>query len=243
MICPKKKIVIVGGSGSIGSTIAREFVNNQFEPHLIGRNFSALKNVSEELNCSYEVADVTKTDDLIKAIGKCGENIFGLAYCAGSIDLKPLSLAHENDYIESFKVNTLGAISAIKATKDILKKNKGSILLFSSIAVKNGFMNHSIISTSKGGIEALTVSLAAELAPDIRVNCIAPSLTESGMTKAITSNQNIKKAIELLHPIPRIGQPSDHSKLAAYLLSDANAWITGQIFNIDGGRSTLRRKG
>ena len=87
------------------------------------------------------------------------------------------------------------------------------------------------------------MSLAAELAPEIRVNCIAPSLTETGMTKSITSNDNVKKAIELLHPIPRIGQPTDHSKLASYLLCDNNSWITGQIFNIDGGRSSLRRKG
>ena len=104
-------------------------------------------------------------------------------------------------------------------------------------------MNHTIISTAKAGIEALTVSLAAELAPDIRVNCISPSLTDTGMTKSITSNENIRKAIELLHPIPRIGQPSDHSKLAALLLNNSSNWITGQIFNVDGGRSTLRRKG
>ena len=238
----KKKNVIIGGSGSIGSSIAKEISSEKFEPHLIGRNFSSLKKVSEELNCSYEVADVTNTDNLTKALENCGEDIFGLAYCAGSIDLKPLSSAHENDYLESFKVNTLGAITSIKTIKNILKKNNGSILLFSSIAVKNGFMNHTVISSSKGAIEGLTVSLAAELAPEIRVNCIAPSLTETCMTKSITSNDNIKKAIELLHPIPRIGQPNDHRKLASYLLCDNNRCITGQIFNIDGGRSTRRRK-
>ena len=239
----KKKIIIIGGSGSIGSSIANEIIKDGFEPHLIGRNYNSLKKLSDELNCSFEVADVTNSKDLIKALHNCGNNIFGLAYCAGSINLKSLSLAHENDYIESFRVNTLGAVISIKAIKDILKKNKGSILLFSSIAVKTGFMNHTIISTAKGGVEALTVSLAAELAPNIRVNCIAPSLTETGMTKSITSNENIRKAIELLHPIPRIGQPSDHSKLAAFLLNDSSNWITGQIFNIDGGRSNIRRKG
>ena len=239
----KKKIVIIGGSGSIGSSIAREIIKDEYEPHLIGRNFKSLKKLSDELNCPYDVTDVTKSDDLIKALKNCGDNIFGLAYCAGSINLKSISVAHENDYLESFKVNTLGAIISVKSVKDILKKNKGSILLFSSIAAKNGFMNHTVISTAKAGIEGLTVSLAAELAPDIRVNCIAPSLTQTGMTKSITSNENIRKAIELLHPIPRIGQPSDHSKLAAFLLNDTSNWITGQIFNIDGGRSTLRKKG
>ncbi len=239
----KKKIVIIGGSGSIGSSIAREIIKDEYEPHLIGRNFKSLKKLSDELNCPYNVTDVTKSDDLIKALKNCGDNIFGLAYCAGSINLKSISVAHENDYLESFKVNTLGAIISVKSVKDILKKNKGSVLLFSSIAAKNGFMNHTVISTAKAGIEGLTVSLAAELAPDIRVNCIAPSLTQTGMTKSITSNENIRKAIELLHPIPRIGQPSDHSKLAAFLLNDTSNWITGQIFNIDGGRSTLRKKG
>ena len=238
-----KKIIIIGGSGSIGSSIAREIKKDKFQPHLIGRNYASLKKLSNELNCSFEIVDVTKSKDLINVLSNCGDNIFGLAYCVGSINLKSLSLAHENDYIESFKVNTLGAVISIKATKDILKKNKGSILLFSSIAARTGFMNHSIVSVAKAGIEALTVSLADELAPEIRVNCIAPSLTETGMTKSITSNEKIRKAIELLHPIPRIGQPSDHSKLATLLLNDTSNWITGQIFNIDGGRSTLRRKG
>ena len=237
------RIIIIGGSGSIGSSIAKEVISEGFEPYLVGRNFASLDKVSKDLNCSFGVADVTKSEELKKALEKCGENIHGLAYCAGSIDLKSLSAAHENDYLESFKVNTLGAVTSIKYLKNDLKKNNGSVLLFSSIAVKNGFANHSVIATAKGGIEALTVSLAAELAPKIKVNCIAPSLTVSGMTKSITSNENIKKAIELLHPIPKIGEAKDHSKLAAYLLSKSNTWITGQIFNVDGGRSNLRIKG
>ena len=173
----------------------------------------------------------------------CGKDIFGLVYCVGSINMKPLSVAHENEFLESFKINTLGAVSAIKSIKDVLIKNNGSILLFSSVAARQGFINHTIISTSKGAIEGLTVALAAELSPNVRVNCIAPSLTESGMSKSITSNENIKKAIESLHPIPKIGQPNDHSKLSAFLVGESNTWITGQIINVDGGRSTVRKKG
>ena len=101
----KKKIIIIGGSGSIGSSIAKEIIKDEFEPHLIGRNYASLKKISDELKCPYSVADVTKSKDLIEALNKCGDNIFGLAYCAGSIDLKSLTLAHENDYIESFKFN------------------------------------------------------------------------------------------------------------------------------------------
>ncbi len=239
----KNKIVIIGGSGSIGSSIAKEVTKEGFEPYLIGRNSYTLSKVSKKLGCEFAKADVTNTDELKKTLENCGDNIFGLAYCAGSIDLKSLSLVHENDYLESFKVNTLGAIIAIKTLSDVLKKNNGSIILFSSIAVKQGFANHTIVSTAKGGIEALTVSLAAELAPNIRVNCIAPSLTETGMTKSIVTNPGIRKAIETLHPIPKLGEPSDHSKLASFLLGKSNNWITGQILHVDGGRSTVRRKG
>ena len=103
------RIIIIGGSGSIGSSIAKEVISEGFEPYLVGRNFASLDKVSKDLNCSFGVADVTKSEELKKELEKCGENIHGLAYCAGSIDLKSLSAAHENDYLESFKVNTLGA--------------------------------------------------------------------------------------------------------------------------------------
>ena len=239
----EKKILIFGGSGSIGLSIAKEVIKLGYKPHLIGRNYSTLNTASNELNCEFTIADVTKSKELENAIQKCGENIYGLAYCVGSITLKPISSAHENDYIDSFKTNTLGAIMSVKVAADVLNKNKGSIIFFSTIAVKQGFINHSIVSTAKGGIEALTVSLAAEFAPNIRVNCIAPSITESNMSKSIISNENIKKAIESLHPIPKIGEADDHSKLAAFLLSESNSWITGQVFHIDGGRSTVRKKG
>ena len=170
------------------------------------------------------------------------ENIYGLAYCIGSINLKPLKLSTESDFIESYRINTLGAINAIKAAQSSLLQNNGSILLFSTVAVKQGFVNHSIVSTAKGAIEGLTLSLAAEFAPKIRFNCIAPSLTDSKMSQTLVSNENVKKAIEIMHPIPKIGTGEDFSSIGAYLLSKNNNWITGQILHIDGGRSTLRIK-
>ena len=239
----KKKIIIIGGSGTIGSSIAKEIINEGYYPHLIGRNITSLKSVSEELQCTYDIVDVTETNKLAQCLESYNDEIFGLAYCVGSINLKPLSFATEQDYIESFKLNTVGAILSIKSLQGSLKKNNGSILLFSTIAVKQGFINHSIVSTSKGAIEGLTLSLAAELAPEIRVNCLAPSLTESNMSKQIISNENIKKAIENMHPIPKIGHADDYGKISAFLLSENNKWITGQIIHIDGGRSTLRKKG
>ena len=108
--------------------------------------------------------------------------------------------------------------------------------------MQQGFINHTIISSAKAAIEGLTVSLAAEFAPNIRVNCIAPSLTDSKMSQKMVSNETIRKAIENMHPIPKIGNGEDFGDLASFLLGQKNNWITGQIFHIDGGRSTLRIK-
>lgn len=237
-----KKIIILGGTGSIGSSIATHLKKLKYEPVLIARKEDDLLSLSEKLNCDYYVCDVEDTDKLENIIKGLGDDIYGLAYCVGSINMKPLKLAKEIDFLESYKINTLGAINSIKIAQSSLIKNKGSILLFSTIAVKQGFINHTIISTAKGAIEGLTVSLGAELAPNVRVNCIAPSLTDSKMSKNIVNNENIKKAIEAMHPIPKIGIGSDFGEIGSYLLSDKNKWITGQILHIDGGRSTLRIK-
>ena len=106
---------------------------------------------------------------------KHSEDVIGLAYCVGSINLRPLKITKDNDFIDSFRINTLGAINAVKMNLSSLTNNNGSILFFSTIAVQQGFTNHSIVSSSKGAIEGLTLSLAAEFAPKIKVNCIAPS--------------------------------------------------------------------
>ena len=153
-----------------------------------------------------------------------------------------MKITKDNDFIDSFKINTLGAINAVKMNLSSLTNNNGSILLFSTIAVQQGFTNHSIVSSSKGAIEGLTLSLAAEFAPKIKVNCIAPSLTDSKMSQKMVSNETIRKAIENMHPIPKIGNGDDFGDLASFLLGEKNNWITGQIFHIDGGRSTLRIK-
>ena len=239
---PSKKIIILGGSGAIGSSIAKELIQKNYAPILISKNKDDIKLIAKKLDCQYYVCDVLNTEKLTQTIQEIGDEIFGLAYCVGSINLKPFKLAKENNFLESYKINTLGAINAIKAAQESLLKNNGSILLFSSIAVQQGFINHSIISTAKGAIEGLTLSLAAEFAPKIRVNCIAPSLTNAKMSQNMIKNENIKKAIEAMHPIPKIGEGSDFAELGSYLLSENNKWITGQILHIDGGRSTLRIK-
>ncbi len=238
----KKKILVFGGTGSIGKALAIKLIESNYSPIIISRNEDDLIDTSTEIKCDYRVCDVLNSDKIKEISDEFRNDVSGIAYCVGSINLKPLKITNDEDFIESFKVNTLGAINVIKLNQETLAKNNGSILLYSTIAVKQGFTNHTIVSTAKGAIEGLTLSLAAEFAPKIRVNCIAPSLTDSKMTQKLTSNETIKKAIENMHPLPKIGIGEDFSDIGAFLLSDKNSWITGQIFHIDGGRSTLRIK-
>ncbi len=237
-----KKILIFGGSGSIGKALAIKLKKDNQSPVIISRNENDLKKISMDIDCEYRVCDVLNIDNLKEISEEFKDDITGIAYCVGSINLKPLKITKDEDFIESFKINTLGAVNIIKLNQDTLIKNNGSILLYSTIAVKQGFINHSVVSTAKGAIEGLTLSLAAEFAPKIRVNCIAPSLTDAKMTQKLISNESIKKAIENMHPLPKIGSGEDFADIGSFLLSEKNSWITGQIFHIDGGRSSLRIK-
>ena len=159
--------------------------------------------------------------------------------CIASIDLKPFRSTKPSDFVSSYVLNLVSVTEIIRNFQDSLKKNKASIVLFSTVAAKKGFANHSIISSAKSGVEGLTVSLAAEFAPEIRVNCIAPSLTKSKMAKNVIKNSKIEESIAKLHPLKRIGEGSDAANLANFLLSNNSSWITGQIIGVDGGRAVI----
>ena len=137
------------------------------------------------------------------------------------------------------KLNCYSALEIVKGYQDTLKKSKGSVVLFSTVAVRRGFTNHSIIASVKGALEGLTVSLAAELAPNVRVNCIAPSLTKSKIAEPMLRNKLIAEGIAKAHPMKRIGEGKDAAAMAKFLLTDESSWITGQIIGVDGGRSKL----
>ena len=141
--------------------------------------------------------------------------------------------------MQSFNLNLVSAAEIIKTLADNLKKNKGSIVLFSTVAVKQGFPNHAIVSAAKGAVEGLTLALAAEFAPNIRVNCIAPSLTKSKISEFILKNEKMADSIAKMHPLKRVGEGRDSSSVAKFLLSEESSWITGQILGVDGGRSTV----
>jgi NAD(P)-dependent dehydrogenase (short-subunit alcohol dehydrogenase family) len=145
----------------------------------------------------------------------------------------------ESDLHNCMKLNLYSAIESIKGFQEELKKNNGSIVLFSSVAAQKGFTNHTIIATAKAAIEGLTVTLAAEFAPSIRVNCIAPSLTNSKISQSMLKSPVVAEALAKAHPLKRLGEGEDSAALAKFLLSDESSWVTGQIIGVDGGRSAL----
>ena len=137
------------------------------------------------------------------------------------------------------KLNLYSAIEVIKGFQEELKKSSGSIVLFSSVAAQKGFTNHTIIATAKAAIEGLTVTLAAEFAPNIRINCVAPSLTNSKIAQSMLKNPIVAEALAKAHPLKRVGEGKDSAALAKFLLTEESCWVTGQVIGVDGGRSSL----
>ena len=235
-----KKYLIFGATGSIGSNLAEQLYNEKKDCHLIGRNEEELKTLAHKLSYSFSVCDVLKIDFSKKLLTELSDTeILGIAYCVGSIDIKPLKITKASDFVSSYVLNLVAVTDIIRSFQDNLKRNNASIVLFSTVAAKKGFINHSIISSAKSGVEGLTVALAAELAPNIRVNCIAPSLTKSKMARDVIKNSRIEDSIAKLHPLKRIGEGFDAANLVNFLLSKNSSWITGQIIGVDGGRAAI----
>ena len=239
------KVLIVGGAGGIGSQTARLLAARGYGLHLVGRNESALNALAAQTGASVSVADVTNTAAMMEAVRAAGDELAGLVYAVGTITLKPLARLTLHDMERDFRVNALGAALSMQLASQALKARTGtgSVVLFSSVAVQQGFPSHASISMAKGAVEGLTRALAAELAPKIRVNAIAPSLTRTDLTQSLTSNEQMATAIAAMHPLQRLGEPQDAAALAAFLISADSGWITGQIIGVDGGRATLRTKG
>jgi len=233
-----EKYLIVGATGSIGSSLAAQLYESGKEVHLVGRDENQTKSLSEKLNSEYSIADVLD-GGFVDKIKANIDDVKGIAYCVGSIDLKPLKSASESDFNKCMKLNLYSAIDLIKGYQDSLKKNNGSIVLFSTVAAQRGFTNHSIIASAKAAVEGLTVSLAAEFAPNIRVNCVALSLTNSKIAQPLLKNSALAQGIAKAHPLKRIGEGKDGAALAKFLVTDESSWVTGQVIAVDGGRSKL----
>tara|TARA_B100000945_G_C20340170_1_gene576941 strand:- start:39 stop:755 length:717 start_codon:yes stop_codon:yes gene_type:complete len=234
------KILIFGATGAVGSSLAKLLKDSSQEAHLIGKNEEEVSKLADQTGFSFSVSDVLEDNFIEKIEQDLNETqISGIAYCVGSIDLKPLNLISRKDVLKCFSLNLFPIYDIVKKFHQNLKTNKGSIVLFSTVAVKQGFPNHSIISPAKASLEGLTLSLASEFSPNVRVNCIAPSMSNSKMASKILKNPKIAEGIAKQHPLKRVGEGKDTAALAKFLLSEESSWITGQIIGVDGGRSNI----
>lgn len=239
-----ERVVILGATGGIGAALARRVAARGAMPVLLARDASRLAELAAELpGAETAVVDVLDAAALKAAVADAGSPLAGLAFCVGSILLKPASRTSEAEMLDAFRLNVVAAAMAVQAALPALVAGGGSVVLFSSVAARAGFPNHLAIGTAKAAVEGMTLSLAAELAPAVRVNCIAPSLTRSRIAEPLVKNPAMAEAIAKLHPIPRLGEPDDVAALADLLLSPQAGWITGQVIGVDGGRGSLRAKG
>jgi NAD(P)-dependent dehydrogenase (short-subunit alcohol dehydrogenase family) len=239
------KFLIYGGNSGIGAATARLLAARGHSVHIAGRDADRLASVAAETGGSFTVCDVMQDDAFARVMNDCGPSLAGLVYAVGSINLKPVARLTMADFERDFRLNALGAVLASQAALPALKAYEGtaSVTFFSTVAVHQGFTSHASVALAKGAVEGLTLALAAELAPKVRVNCIAPSLTRTPLAKGLTANEQMATAIAQMHALPRLGEPEDAARLAAFLATDDAGWITGQIIGVDGGRSSLRTKG
>ena len=230
-----KNIFIVGGSSGIGLSLIKQ-ISSKNNIYSASRNDNNLNDYNVK-HIKYDSVNDLEIDTSILP-----EKIDGFVYCPGSINLRPFNSLKIESFLEDYKINFLGAIKSLKIILPLMQKSdNSSIVFFSTVAVSTGMPFHSSISSSKGAIEGLTRSLAAEFAPNIRVNSIAPSIVKTNLSeKFLNSDLKIEKASER-HPLRRIGKVEEISKLVAYLLSDDSSWVTGQVINIDGGIGSIRK--
>lgn len=225
-----KTILVVGGSKGIGREVVRKLLPNN-KVLSISREKSDLNHE----NLTQFQTDVVKGDlpDL--------EEIDGLVYCPGTINLKPFSRLTNEDFRSDFDINVMGAVRVLQRYEKTLKKSdQGSVVLFSTVAADMGMTFHSSVAVSKAGVEGLTKSLAAEWVPRIRVNAIAPTITDTSLAEKILRNDAMREKMKERHPLKRILDPSEVAELCVYLLSEGSASITGQVLKLDAGMLSVK---
>ena len=228
--------LIIGASSGIGKALAEKLSTN--DNRVFGTynsNTETQNNASPIEYFPLNILDETITIDFLP------ETLDGVVYCPGSISLKPFERIKPADFIHDYNLQVVGAIKVIQAVASKLKNTpNSSILLFSTVAVQIGLPFHAQVAASKGAIEGLTKALAAEYSPKIRVNCIAPSLTDTPLAAALLNTDQKREANALRHPLKRIGTTEDIANMAEFLLSSKASWMTGQVLHLDGGMSSLK---
>lgn len=226
--------LVVGASSGIGKAIVNKLIG---EGHNVMGTFNTHPMEAAQ-NLSVHYLNVLEDSNDCSFIP---DTLHGLIYCPGSINLKPFARIQASDFTQDFNLQVGGAIKVIQAALPALKNSgASSIILFSTVAVQLGLNFHTQVAASKGAIEGLTKALSAELAPNIRVNCIAPSLTNTPLAAGLLNTEQKVEANAQRHPLKRVGTVEDISEMACFLLSEKSSWITGQILHVDGGMSTIK---
>ena len=227
--------LIVGGSSGIGLALASGLAS---KGHTVYATYNKHPQTTSEPNLHFVPLDVLQDSVQFDFLP---EKLDGLAYCPGSIQLKPFSRIKPEEFTQDYQLQVVGAVKVIQGVLGKLKLGTSpSILLFSTVAVQLGLNYHSLVASSKAAVEGLTRSLAAEMAPSIRVNAIAPSLTNTPLAAALLNSEQKLEANAQRHPLKRVGEAEDIASMAAFLLSPNASWITGQVFPVDGGMSSVR---
>ena len=224
--------LIVGASSGIGKNISEKILAQGHEVYTAQRTGEHIP-----IGAHHIIYNATENE---LNIAELPEQLDGLVYCPGSINLKPFNRLSKQDFVNDWEVNFYGAVKTIQSVLPKLKASKGNIVLFSSVAAQTGMSFHASISAAKAAIEGLTLSLAAELAPAVRVNAIAPSLTDTPLANKLLADDTRKEAAAKRHPLMKYGQADEIASMACFLLGRDAGFITGQILKIDGGISTIR---
>ncbi|MTB51607.1 SDR family NAD(P)-dependent oxidoreductase [Lewinella sp. W8] len=225
--------LIVGGSSGIGRALVDLLLQDGHQVHVWARESRDLP-----ATVSFTAYDVTGEEDPPK--DQLPDALDGLVYCPGSIDLKSFRSLKAPAFREAFDLNVVGAVRCLQAAERAMKKSgAASVVLFSTVAVQRGMPFHAAVAAAKGGVEGLTRSLAAEYAPVIRVNAIAPSLTDTPLASKLLSTEEKRQASAERHPLKRVASPDEIAAMAAFLLSDRAAFVTGQIMGMDGGLGAI----
>ena len=226
--------LVVGGSSGIGLQVTNQLAAAGHTVHATYNTY-AVEGAGSIHYHNLNVLDENINLDFLPA------SIEGIVYCPGAISLRPFNRIPTDDFIKDYTLQVVGAVKIIQAALPKLKESKnGSIVLFSTVAVQLGLNFHSLVASSKGAIEGLTKALSAELAPTIRVNCIAPSLTNTPLAASLLNSEQKMDANAQRHPLKRVGTPLDIANAVEFLLTDKSSWVTGQILAIDGGMSTIK---
>ena len=213
------RIIIFGGSGGIGRAVAVRLRARDDEVVLVARDAAKLAKAAEELGCRTWQADVTDPSTLSTTLATIASEgpVDGLVYAVGTITVKPIAGLSVADFDRDFAVNARGAALVLQGLAGALRaSNQAAVVLFSSVAATQGFTGHASIAMAKAAVEGLTFSLAAEWAPKVRVNCIAPSLTRTPLAASLTGNEALAKAVAEMHALRRLGEPEDIAGLAAF---------------------------